>query len=190
MEPAAKFDENALFEAVQSGDETAFRTLVRYYSPKLYAFALRITKEQGAAEDIVQEAFLKLWTNKASIVNMHIGAWLYKVASNLAYNHLRRAAIEGRIYQTIRYQAASHSEDTEHLLNYRESSLIVQHAVGKLPDQQRLIYRLSREEGLTRDEIASQLKISPNTVKNHLSKALLQIKKHLKRTYSLFSLLC
>jgi RNA polymerase sigma-70 factor (family 1) len=179
------YDETYLFRQIAESNEVAFRKVVHHYYPKLLTFITKITKTAHTAEELVQEVFLKLWMKRESIQHDNLGGWLHTVAANLAYNYLRRAAMEGEIVGYLRNSQPDYTHAIETNLDLKESEMLISKAISQLPPQQQIIYKLSKEEGLSRDEIAKQLNISPNTVKNHLLKAIISIKDFMKNAANL-----
>jgi RNA polymerase sigma factor (sigma-70 family) len=160
-------------------DEIAFNSIVRSHSDTLMRTALHITRHQQSAEDIVQEAFLRLWQNRDKIIFYNMGGWLHTVTTHLAYKHLekiKRNSVYVKLNITQQYW---HTDVEDHLLQKEHRNTYVS-AYRRLPERQQIVYRLSREQGLSRDEIACQLSISPNTVKNHLLKAVQFMKDHIQ----------
>lgn len=159
--------------------ESTFYAVVEAHSAQLLAVAMKITKNRPAAEDIVQEAFLKLWQKRAEVVPGNLGGWLYKVVSNLSYKHLQKESRQLQVIYSLQRTGASHCDGVDDLLISKENNELFNGIIRRLPEKQQMVYHLSREKGLRRDEIADRLKLSPNTVKVHLTRALQFIREHL-----------
>ncbi len=159
-------------------EEMVFNKMVQLYSGKLLTIAVQVTKDQQTAEDIVQEAFLKLWEKRVEIIPETVGSWLYKVTYNLAFKHLRRESIKTQIYTSLRNNSNEWYSQVEESLLVKEKKLFLEKTWRQLPRQQQLVYQMSCREGLSRNEIAGVLNISPNTVKNHLVRAARFIKEN------------
>jgi len=186
MNRNSTIDDLELFHQFALGREDAFRSIFETYFPLLVSYVFRITHTQHTAEEITQEAFLRFWQKRSTFSDTsELKAWLYKVAANLAFDHLKREAYHNRLVGHYSRQSLA-TDDTEQWLNLRESKTAVEAAVSALPDQQKLIYRLSREEGLSHQEIAERLNLSPNTVKNHMVKALQTLRNQLKNAAQFF----
>ncbi|UYQ94305.1 RNA polymerase sigma-70 factor [Chitinophaga horti] len=175
-------NENALFRQIAAGDEEAFREIYYHYYPKLYGFINSLTKVTATTEEILQETFTRLWEHRESVAGKGYSApWLFRVASNLAYDHLKNSASRLRLYERIqREQAAPSSNNVTDHINERQHAGLLEEAIRQLPEQRQIIFRLSREEGLSHQEIADRLQISPNTVKNQMVKALKSVRSFME----------
>jgi len=164
---------------VSAADETAFNSIVQSHSDALMRTAMHITGHQQSAEDIVQEAFLRLWQHRNKIIPYNTGGWLYTVTTHLAYKHVKKTK-RNSIYAKLNETRQNWHTDVEDHLLQKENQKTYDNAYMRLPERQQAVYSLSREQGLSRDEIACQLSISPNTVKNHLVKAVQFMKDHIR----------
>lgn len=157
-------------------EEQLFSELFREYEQRLFVFVVRTLRSEELARDIVQEVFLKLWSIKARIADIeNINAFLYKLAENKVYDHLRHAAVEKKAREELWQRMQQITEDHSQAMIDREYNAIIEMAISRLPEQRRRVYTLSKREGKKQQQIAEELKISPNTVRNHLSEAFKQI---------------
>jgi RNA polymerase sigma-70 factor (family 1) len=175
--------EKHLLELASQANEEAFTMLFHMYKHKLFAYILRLTESEMLAEDIVQDVFMKLWNDHTSLGNIeNFGSYLFRMSKNQVINHFRRMAHETLIMAEILHQSSTGHNETQDIMALKDVEKILGEIVGKLPTQQRIIYHLSREEGRSHDEIANLLKLSPNTVKNHIVQAMstirIQLRKH------------
>lgn len=159
--------------------DNQFTGIVQTHSSILYFVAFRITNNRMVSEDIVQEAFLRLWQHRAKVIPGNPGGWLYKVVCNLGYRHVKRTSVEMQILHQLQTQAETCSMDVEDQLIRKENDQQFNNLVSRMPRKQQVVYNLSREEGLRRNEIATQLNLSPNTVKVHLMRAVQFMKEHI-----------
>ncbi|MBZ4189380.1 RNA polymerase sigma factor [Niabella beijingensis] len=157
--------------------ESGFNRAVKHFSPVLYNKVLNITRQHQAAEDVVQETFLRLWEKRNEVVPDNIGGWLYKVAVNLACQYVKRENSKNRIYHLIKSTDQEYGTSGEEQLLKKENAQLIHKIYMRLPEKQKTVYHLSRKEGMSRNEIAEQLNISPHTVKNHLANAIQFIKE-------------
>lgn len=175
------YDEKELLSLASVGDEYAFSLLFHKYKHKLYGYLMRVTDSTDTTEDIIQEIFLKLWKDRAELENITtFDAYLFRMAKNYAINAFKAKARQTLLY--AEYFETLHLEDcsTDHKVQFDETQTLLTLIVENLPPQQKLIFKLSREQHLKHDEIAEMLQISPLTVKNHIIQALNTIKRSLK----------
>jgi len=166
-------NELELLSLISNGNEIAFRKIFNHYSDRLYTYALKITDNEELAEEIVMDAFMKIWNNRKELSLVHhFDSYLYKIVRNHALTAIKRRAHESLIINHLSLIKTEYQDCTEETVVYNEYRHILSEAVNQLPPQQRLVYSLSRDEGLKYDEIADQLNLSKNTVKAHLKKAL------------------
>jgi len=171
--------EKILLKKAARGDEKAFVQLFHVYKYKLFGYLYKLTGSPEMAEDVVQEVFLRLWKNRHELGEIeNLNAYLFRMAQNNAINAFRKAAREIVMLNEMGREVESAVTATD-ALAMKEVEQIVKRTVESLPAQQRLVYTLSREQGLKHEEIARQLKISPGTVKNHMIQALRTLREEL-----------
>jgi RNA polymerase sigma-70 factor (ECF subfamily) len=178
--------EKGLLQRISEGDESAFREIYDLYKERFYAAALKMTRSADIAEEIVQEVFVSLWLRRTALLNIeNPTSYLFTIVYNNISAHFKKLALEKTMKQKVSEQMPEGECLTEDKLIEKENMQLLQHIMGGLPPQQQLIYHLSKEEGLSREEIASRLQISPNTVKNHLLKACKYIRLHFSKVMML-----
>lgn len=181
--------ESDLVRRVAIGDEQAFKQLFLAYKDKLYSFSLRYTRSALLAEELVQEAFMKVWQNREKLDGGQcFGAYLFRITRNQLLNHLKRTACEASCKKSIALSADRSSNPTDHFILNQEYEKITRQAMEHLPPQRQEIFRMSRQEGLSHEEIAQTLNISPHTVKGQMHKALKTI-RHYFEVYTDLTLL-
>lgn len=163
-------------EALSKGNHKAFEDLFITYFQRVKLFICGIIKSEADAEELAQDVFVKLWTNREAInIEKPLGAYLYAIAKNKAFNFLKHKSVEQAYTDSLPfYDDVATPED---VLFAREISLLVEVAVNEMPVQRRRIYILSREKGLSNSDIAEKLGISKKTVENQLSLALQELRK-------------
>jgi RNA polymerase sigma-70 factor (family 1) len=155
-----------------------FTQLVKNWSGHLQHTAFQITRNKQVTEDIVQEAFLELWKHRSRIIPGNPVGWLSKAVTNLSLKHVRKTTVQLRVFKALSHEKRSYSNVEERLIG-KESEILLNSAINKLPSQQQIVLHLSKEIGLRREEIAAQLQISPNTVKVHLLRAMQFVKENI-----------
>lgn len=172
-----------------AGDEAAFDLIYEVYSSKVYRLAFRFLKDAQQSEEIVQECFINLWTSREKLnASGDIWLYLYVIAKRLSLNSLRQVFQSRELSDKLANHIATAHNDTEEDLLVSDLEQFTERIINKLPRQQQVIFRLSRVEHLTHKEIADQLQISPNTVKNHMVEALKTLKSQLQYSDLIFML--
>jgi RNA polymerase sigma-70 factor (family 1) len=169
---------------ISNGDKDAFTYLFDLYKDKVYSVSLKLTQCNHKAEDIVQDVFLKLWMNKEELINIkNFESYLFVMIRNRVYTELKTSVRNKRLANEMSFNTEIYHNETLTTIIEREYSQILDQAISRLSFQQRQVYLLSREQDMTREEIAKLLNISQETVKTHLSRALKNI-----RAYSIVKL--
>lgn len=174
--------DQVMIERIVEGDEKAFSELFFKYLPALQTFALRFTKDQEDAKEIIQDSFLRLWLNRDKLALVdNIKAYLYKYVSNECLSYLKKKLREEKLANVMASNYNNSDYNTLNTVQVNEISRIIAQAVDKLPSQRKKIYELSRSDGKSIPEIADLLGLSPNTVKNALVQSLKSIRSHLEQ---------
>lgn len=182
-------NENELFAALAEGDERAFETIYHHYNKRLAPFVDKMVRSPELAEEIIQDIFVQLWMNRGILAGVqHPTSYLFNIATNRTLDYLKKIANNARLMDRIAYRSTEFSNETEERLIFKESAQIIEMAVSALPEQRKLIYHLSRNEGLTHEQIAERLNISRNTVKNQMVHALKAIRTFAEKRASVFSI--
>lgn len=169
-------DEKMMLIEIAAGNERAFKKLFDLYKERFYAVSLKMTGSDAAAQDIVQDVFMNIWNKRESLVDVeNPSSYFFTVLYRRVYRYYRKGALEKKLLQGTTFSKESVNTTEETVLAH-ESEKLISTAIGKLPPQQQIVFKLSKQEGLSREDIARQLDISPHTVKNHLSDALKSIR--------------
>lgn len=173
--------EKGYIEAIGRGDEQAFESLFLHYFPRIKGFICGILQDEEEAEDISQDIFVSMWQNREKLTGIeNLNAYLYRIARNTVFRHIERSLLF-RDYQQQQADnalfATTDNDSIEEEIYARELEFLISVAVEKMPPQRKQIYRMSRVEGISNDEIAARLSISKRTVENHLTQALADLRK-------------
>jgi len=164
-------------------DEKQFASLFDEYYEELCRVVFSIVKDLAAAEDVVQEVFVKIWTRKDELKDIsNYKAYLYKSVVLRALDYLRKKKTEGVLKSELKI-VHSHIQEAHTGLEQKELRALIEKGLEQMPEQMRLIFHLSRFSSLKNREVASQLNISIKTVESNLSKALKILHEHLERAY-------
>lgn len=173
--------EKILLNKISNGDKEAFHIIFNSYRQKVYSYALKIIKCKATAEDIVHDVFLKIWTHKNLNEINHLESYLKIVSRNTTLKVLRRQSLEVHTSNELSRSWQETHNETEEIIILNDFSKILNQAIDSLPNQQRLVYNLCREEGLKYAEAAERLSLSPLTVKTHMQLALRFLKNYLSK---------
>jgi RNA polymerase sigma-70 factor (family 1) len=177
----ALHNETELLVQAASGSEKAFAALFHFYRDKIYSVAMRLTRSSFMAEEVVQDIFLKLWIKKETLADIQdFEDYLFIITRNHVFSALKRVARQQQLVDDLQLELPSSEDSTYNGIHNQELEEILQQAVALLPAQQKQIYLLSKEQEMKREEIAKMLRISSETVKTHLSRALRHIRAYSK----------
>ena len=186
MQKPDKYIESEVLHQISKGDETAFRLLFNEHWQNMYGVAFMLTKSATLAEDMAQEIFMKLWIKREELPGVeNFRSYLFIVARNHIFNELKKKSTDILFTNRLFEYFHDTKETPEIKLLQKEAEQIMVEAIELLPQQQKMVYRMSREEGMTRNEMAERLGIAPNTVRNHLAKALEMIRHKLQQSLTL-----
>lgn len=149
--------------------------------PKVKAFAWQLLKSEEDAEDIAQDIFVKLWENPDLWMSRDkLDSYLYTVVRNHIYNFLKHKAVEFDYLEMAAEKmkiAELELPKPDDELRLHELELLIQMTLERMPEQRKLVFSMSRKEGMTAQEIALKLNISVRTVEQHIYKAIQDLKK-------------
>lgn len=161
----------------------AFTQLFNRYDKRIYPYVLKMVDSETVAEEITQEVFIRLWSSRDKLRTVeNPEAYILTTAVNHTIRVVKKTLNERRSLQKLAGMVNdAATNDTELQMDLKESAQLVREAVKRLPERQRQVFELSRNEGMDYDAIAIELNISRNTVRNHLVEALKSIRQHLEQ---------
>jgi RNA polymerase sigma-70 factor (ECF subfamily) len=168
---------------IKTGNEEAFSTLFERYRSKLYYYLLRHTKSNEISEEIVIDIFMKLWKGRELADQIQeVSAFFHKIGYYKALDFLRTTARKQQLSRVYIDRAKQVEEKMpDELMIDEETKILLLQAVNQLPPQRKLVYQLSREEGLSHEQIAQMLRLSKSTVNNTIVSASRSISEYLKK---------
>src|SRR5437660_922094 len=186
-------DEMQLVRAAKKGDVGAFEDLVRRYDRNVFRIAQHITQNREDAEDVVQDAFLKAYSNLPQFQEQSkFYTWLVRIAVNEALMKLRRRRPERMVSldeevktedDSMPREVADWSPNPEQLYSQSELGDILRKTIQGLPAGFRTVFVLRDVEGLSTEETAEALDLSIPAVKSRLLRARLQLRERLNRYF-------
>lgn len=164
-----------VLQGLQARDRAVFARVYEHFYPLLFATARKYLGEREQAEEVVQDVFLRLWEKDFALEHAAaLKSYLFRAVINRCINHLQRNRLLEGHHDTIR-----HLQEESYLCTFLEEQELrerIHHAVERLPEQCRRIFKLSRYKGLKNAEIAHELQLSVKTVENQMTIALRQLK--------------
>lgn len=172
---------NTIVKRLAGDDKKALDELYTYYYPRLYNFAKKFLKVEDEINDILQDVFIKLWENRKNIKNVEtFNGWIFTITKNALISYFREKtkllAFESRVKEMATSEGFFIDDSTE----YKDIKEKVEQLIEQLPEKRKLIFKLSREQGLSHKEIAVQLGISVKTVEDHIMHVIRFLRNHLK----------
>jgi RNA polymerase sigma-70 factor (ECF subfamily) len=170
------YDNDLLLELLSKDDELAFTELYSRYWKKLFAVAYNRLKEIQSAEDVVHDVFASLWANRRKSKMVLLENYLATATKYMVFAKIKKILKE-RNYSNDSHQTPLIDLPIETSLHYKRILEIIKIEVEKLPEKCKVIFKFSRNDGMSVKMIAKKLDISPKTVENQLNKALRQLKQ-------------
>ena len=184
----AERSDRELLLAVRDGDEAALNELIGRKTKPLIQLVQRILGDQEEARDVVQVTFFKVWENRRKFDDRWSpNTWIYRIASNLAIDHLRSRKSRERshepVKQHLRQVADAGSQRDLARLQHGEVAAIFRELAADLSEKQRMVFLLREMEGLSSPEVAEVLNCRESTVRNHLFNARKVLRRELLKRY-------
>ncbi|MES2559091.1 MAG: RNA polymerase sigma-70 factor [Bacteroidota bacterium] len=166
---------------IRAGDIRSFERMFNLYAENLVRYATTIVKNSDDAEDIVQQLFVTLWDKKGiPDAGGSLKSYLYRSVYNSSLNKLKQVKVRESYAADSNYVSDGHAASANEVLEHKETAHRIEAAIEELPEQCRLIFRMSRIEQLRYQEIADQLGLSVKTVEAQMGKALKHMRVRLK----------
>jgi RNA polymerase sigma-70 factor (ECF subfamily) len=184
-------DDSELVRRAMARDEAAVRAIIQANNRRLYRLARGILRNDGEAEDVVQETYVRAFTHLESFRgDSSLATWLSRIAMNEALGRLRRqrpnvdidnmasGALEAQI---IQFPHSAAVEDPEKSMAQREIQHVVEHAIDELPEAFRIVFITRVIEGMNVEETAEILALKPETVKTRLHRARAMLRDNVEK---------
>jgi RNA polymerase sigma factor (sigma-70 family) len=177
VHPENTFTDRELLEKLAGGEGSVFSIIFERYRDPIYSTALHVTGSASLAEEIVQDVFLDLWLQRRTASSItYLPAYLNRMAGNKIYDALKQQQRQRDLQQTIDPEDDHYTPAV--LLENKDYDAILTRAIARLPEKQRLTYNLIKQQGLSRKEAATELGVSPETVKYNLEQSLRSIRAY------------
>jgi RNA polymerase sigma-70 factor, ECF subfamily len=184
----AERSDRELLLALRSGDEAALNELIGRKTKPLIQLVQRILGDLEEARDVVQVTFFKVWENRTKFdERWSPNTWIYRIASNLAIDHLRSRKSRERSHEPVKQHLRQVADSNSHRdlsgLQHSEVAAIFRELSAGLSEKQRMVFLLREMEGLSSPEVAEVLGCRESTVRNHLFNARKYLRRELVRRY-------
>jgi RNA polymerase sigma-70 factor (ECF subfamily) len=169
-------DPAGLAQRARDGDGDAMSTIIAVFKPLIFTVANRVLNDPDASLDITQETFIKAMMNIKKLKEPEkLKTWLCAIARNLIYDHLRRT----RRQRTVPLEEADKLPGRDRTAALRKSA-IIQNALARLKERDRLLLTLAYYEGMSLQEVAEVTKIAPANVKVYICRARERLREELR----------
>ena len=179
MRDSSVHNDPALLLQIAEGDEKALAGLVRLYWKNIYAHALSWLKSAEEAEELTQDIFLKIWNSRDRISQVdNFENWLFIISRNTILSAVRKKLNRPDFLREQDLEENSLRPDR--LLENRQHYQVLLTGISLLPEKRQQVFRMSRLEGLTHEQIAEQLGMHKDTVAQYIVKAVTFLKSYLQ----------
>lgn len=177
MDPSEK----DIINKIKEGDIGIFEMLFKDYYERLCEFGMKYLKSIELAEEVVQDTFYNIWNKRKTLnIRTSLKSYLYTAVRNNCLQELRTRSLDIKYENYYKSHYVNDSVSPVDELNAKELNEYIQKALESLPERSRIIFKMSRDEGLKYHEIAEKLSISIKTVEANMGKALKQFRYYLK----------
>ncbi|MCX2475863.1 RNA polymerase sigma-70 factor [Pedobacter sp. MC2016-05] len=172
--------EKILLQKIAGGDEIAFKHVFELYKNRVYSFVVRFVHSKADAEEIVQDTFFTIWQKRDTLPNIeHPRNYIYTIVRNKTYNYLNQAAKNQKILAQLWANMQVESNGIEEQTDFKDSEMLINRGLANLSEQKQQIFKMSRFDGLSHEEIALQVGLSKSRVKNVIVDVLKYLRHYL-----------
>ncbi len=181
MEQQANESNDSMMAGFRQGREASFQALFRLLYPSLCLYAGKIAGNNGVAEDIAEEAFIKVWNRRTDFPHFPaIRSFLYTTVRNACFDYLRKQQTQQNAHKWVLPLLQAGVENKMDLLIKTETYRELYTAIEELPERCRKVIVLSFVEGKTGKEVAATLDMEPSTVRSHKNRGIMLLRQRLK----------
>lgn len=160
--------------------DEAFAEVYRAFWKTLYGRAYNYLRDKTTAQELVQDVFVKLWLKRKEITNVDdVEAYLFRCLRNKIYDHYDRIASSKKLSQHVAETFSEEQHAVDEIVAFNETMGMISDELEKMPEKTRMIFRMSKFDRFTNDEIASDMHLSPKAVEYHISQAMKKLRVRL-----------
>ncbi|MDX9902726.1 MAG: RNA polymerase sigma-70 factor [Bacteroidales bacterium] len=172
--------DSEIIRRIRNGDKQEFEKLFRSSYVSLVRYAKTLIRDHDTAEEIVQELFFRLWQDRDKLnIKTSLNGYLFRSVHNRSLHHIEHQQVVSRHAGEVAASAQSVSEPVTEAIYYSELQAKVAGVLERLPERCRMIFRMSRFDGLKYNEIAEKLAVTVKTVEADMGRALREFRKAL-----------
>ncbi|WP_316794267.1 RNA polymerase sigma-70 factor [Pedobacter frigoris] len=177
MAAYSTYTDQELTALLREGDIAAFTEVYNRFFKVLFLHAVKRLHDEDDARDLVQELFSVLWVKReTAVVTTNLSNYLYTATRNGVFNFIARQKVGAKYLNSLPSEIDEATCITDHLTRERQLTIIIEREIAALPEKMRIVFELSRKEGLSHKQIAERLGISEETVKSQIKNALKQLR--------------
>ncbi len=174
--------EPKILKELKKGNHTAFEEVFNHFSKQLFQFSLKYLKSEQAAEDIVQEVFLKIWNNRESIkTDTSFQSYLFTITLNAVRQHFNKLTRINELKHDILFDFSESKPGFDDRSDYQMLLDKLDELINQMPEKRRTVFIKKKIEEKTMKEIADELNISVKTVEFHISEAMKFLKTEFEK---------
>lgn len=180
--------EKMLIEDIKNGSERAFKILYSQWVSRLHRFVYQYLKSESATDDVVQETFMRIWTNRESLNSEYLfKSYLFTIAYHFLLKELKRQINNPSMEEYLEYQNTmiTKGDEASDGIDYDTFQKALAKAKSHLSPRQKEIFELNKEYGISISEIAEKLSITEQVVRNQLSAALKVLRSELMEYHAI-----
>ena len=171
---------NSLLEKLKQGDRESFNKIFRRFYAPMIRFCFRFVADSDIAAEVVQDFFVKLWTNRDKLsINTSFESYMMRSIQNAAITYINKERSHSEINLRV-FTEEGEANDPSQELQSKNLEAAYRKILAEMPEKRRLIFQASRFDGLKYAEIAKKYDISQKTVEAHMNAAIKQLKEGLK----------
>lgn len=193
MKQQKRTPDTVLVEQVRAGSTDAFEELIARYESKVFNLAMRFTRNQEDAEEVLQDVFSTVYTKLEGFRGQSaFSSWLYRIIVNAAFMKLRKRKQHSTVsLEDLAPSVRQQCVEKEHVATLRSDTITInkelrdklEWAIGRLPEQYRAVFILRDVDGLSNQEVSEMLELSIPAVKSRLHRSRIMLRKKLKGYY-------
>lgn len=173
-----------LISGLKNGDHDSFQKLFEYYSTPLFNFAYGYLKSKEVTEDVVQEVFFKIWSNRKNIkTDTSFQSYLFTIALNAVRKYFNKLSLQNEFKHHVIINFSKNQSDFDKSFDYQFLLDKLDELIKQMPEKRREVFIKKKYEEKTLKEIAEELTITTKTVEFHITEAMKYLKKEFEKLH-------